>query len=88
MSNTVLFDSIQKWEDAKKRLDSAESEIISSRCRLNNAIASLGKNLVPDKYEPGEIFNIWVNDKLLVVKTIPIDNKGMHMGDFKIYWRE
>jgi len=66
---------IERWEQAKKGLEYAKSQVNSAECELANATNALAKWMLPEDAAPGEKICVWHLDALIQVEA---SKDGMH----------
>jgi hypothetical protein len=61
---------ISKWQISVNAVKQAEDDLQAALSTLSNSSAQLGSWLVPDDANLSEVFNIWVNGQLLMVRVL------------------
>jgi hypothetical protein len=61
---------ISKWQISVNAVKQAEDNLQAAKDALSNSSAKLGEWLVPDDANLSEVFNIWVNGKLLGIRVL------------------
>ena len=91
-SNEIKIDQkkieilVNDWEDNRIKLEKITNEMYNLKSKVHVAINALGKNLIPNDYKAGEIFNFYVNGRFLIIEAKSLDEDDT-MQDFKIKWR-
>lgn len=67
MSDQKTDELVDRWDNAKSRVERLKQEQNSAECDLRNATAALAKWLTPDDGGQDEKFSIWVQGRLLSV---------------------
>lgn len=60
---------ITKWQAKRNELKQAEDAFNEAVIDSKRATSDLGAWLVPDDAHLGEIFNVWVNGELLMIRV-------------------
>ena len=79
-----IFDAVNEWiraDDEYERLRKLATQAINAKERAKHELA---KKILPEKYETGETFNIWVRvdgrDRMLNIKVLSTNS-------FDVSWR-
>lgn len=80
---TETAQKVRRWINAQKNFNRAEQEKSRAATELSNAQNELGKFLVPDPSEKGEVFNIWFGSGI-----IQAVRQSDSMGSYTISWRK
>lgn len=77
------MDLVNRWTAADTRVVQLNSQLHSAECERDNAVISLGKWLTPEDAKPGEVFNVWIESRLLCVQVSPTGR-----NNFQLSWRK
>lgn len=73
---------LERWIEAKKRIEGLRRDMNSAECELSNATNDLGAWMMPKDAKDGETFNVWITDGILQATRL-----GCGPRDFEVKWR-
>lgn len=82
---SLTCDGLQKlkrWMLAVQEVKHIEQQHLNARSEKTNATNEFGKWALPDDAKVDEVFNFWIGDGILSVKTISTSE------DYEIFWRK